>query len=558
MRLPQWPLGCRGVSVPVFAGYEVVGRVAQGSTGVVWKARQLELDRMVAIKELAPRLLSSAGFLDRFRAEARILAGIDDPHVVAVYDYVEVAERAYLVTEWVDGSALAAVLTEHGPLTAEQSLGVLRGALTGLAHAHRRGVVHRDVSTGNILVDQQGVSKLADFGLATAAGAEGDGSGAAVGTPAFASPEAARGARMSPASDVYSAAAVLFLLLTGRPPFPGETVAAVLAGHVDVAVPKLSGHGPRMADLLGRAMAKAPEQRPPDAAAFLAELEEAARDRYGADWLTRASIAGLAGTAAVTTGAGATAAAGAGGSSVTGPQVVAAGAAATAPAEAVVVAATAAPEVAAAAKPVRARHRRPRLPRGGAAAVVVAGGVALALLGGTGIVLANRSNDTGTGTSAAGNPSPSASPSPSPSPPAVAAFAGTYSVVQTETAASGNTADPVGQVTRYTWKVTPTCTSGPCSAAIASSSGARYTLTYQAGRWNVVRPTTGPCYDGSGRILARTASIRSTISLVAAGPADPSSPLSRLTGTQVGTSAKGCNGTPYSYTYSMVVTRTGA
>lgn len=531
------------VVLPIFGGFDVLGPVAQGSTGTVWKARQRELDRVVAIKELAPALLAAKGFVDRFRGEAQTLAGIDDPHVVAVYDYVESTDRAYLVTEWVDGVALTAVLAEHGSLSAEQSLGVLRGALMGLAHAHDRGVVHRDVSPGNILVDRQGVSKLADFGLAAPTGA--DGGGAAVGTPAFASPEAARGAPMSPASDVYSAAAVLFLLLTGRPPFPGDTVAAVLDGHVNGPLPKLSGHGQKLADLLGRAMAKAPDARPPDAAAFLAELEDAARDRYGADWLKRASIAGLVGSAATTVAAGATAAgAGAAGTSpAAATQIIDAGAAATGRIT---------------ARPGRAR--RPRLPRGGIAAAVVAATVVVALLGGTGIVMASRAGNAGTKSTAAGKPpaSPSPSVSPTPSLPAVPAFAGTYSVTQTITGVTGKTVDPVGKIEHYTWKVTPVCASGRCSAAIASSSGARYTLTYAGDKWSVVRPTTGACYDAAGQRVPRRASIVATLSLIAAGPDDPSRPVTRLTGTSEGKSAKGCFGTPYSYTYSLVVARTGA
>lgn len=552
----------------VFEGFDVLTRVAEGSTGVVWQARQRELDRVVAIKELSPRLVSAPGFLDRFRAEAQILAGIDDPHVVAVYDYVESADRAYLVTEWVDGAALAAVLAEHGSLSPEQALGVLRGALTGLARAHDQGLVHRDVSPANILVDRQGVSKLADFGLAAPTGV--DGSGAAVGTPAFASPEAARGAAMTPASDVYSAAAVLFVLLTGRPPYPGATVAAVLAGHINGAVPTLAGHGPKLADLLRRAMAKAPAERPPDARAFLAELEEAARDRYGADWLKRSSIAGLVGAAAMATGKGATAAAGA--SSVTTTQIIdsgiaaAAGAAATGFArEAVGVAGTPPPEVAAAVQRLTSpprRRRRTRLPRGGAAAVIAAA-VVLALLGGTGLVLANRSSNTGT-ESAAGKPSPSPSaspspsPTPSPTPPAVPAFAGTYSFVRTVTAATGNARFSIGSVSSFTWKVTPTCAAGPCSAAVASSSGARYTLTYQGGRWGVVRPTTGSCLDTAGRPTGQTVGYIQTTSLVAAGSPDPSMPLAGLTGTQTERSAQGCGQGPITYTYSVVATRTGA
>ncbi|MDQ4039376.1 MAG: serine/threonine protein kinase, partial [Actinomycetota bacterium] len=272
----------------VFAGLEVLGQVGQGSTGAVWRARQVELDRVVAIKELSPALLGAPGFLDRFRAEAQTLASLDDPHVVRIFDYVEEPGRAYLVQEWVDGVPLDAVLARHGRLTPEQGLGVLRGGLLGLAHAHSRGLVHRDVSPANILLDRAGTSRLVDFGLA-ARTEEGRSPGAAasVGTPAFASPEAVTGAPMTTRSDVYSAAALLFLLLSGRLPYSGNT-AAVLAAHASAPVPTLDGHGPELADLLARAMAKNPAERPADAAAFLVDLEEAATRRYGPAWHTRA------------------------------------------------------------------------------------------------------------------------------------------------------------------------------------------------------------------------------------------------------------------------------
>ncbi|MBA2414737.1 MAG: serine/threonine protein kinase, partial [Geodermatophilaceae bacterium] len=288
-------------------GYDVLGRVAEGSTGVVWQARQLELGRLVAIKELSSVLLSTPGFLDRFRAEAQTLASLDDPHVVRLYEYIEEPSRALLIQEWVEGAPLAAVLERHGRLSPEQSLGVLRGGLIGLGHAHDRSLVHRDISPTNILLDQGGVSKLVDFGLAARSGQGSDpGVGSSVGTPAFSSPEAVTGQPMTARSDVYSAAAVLYLLLSGRLPYAGD-MQAVLQAHVAAPVPALSGFAPRLTDLLRRAMAKRPEERPADAAAFLAELEEAARDAYGAGWLSRASVAGLATAVA---GAGSVAAVG--------------------------------------------------------------------------------------------------------------------------------------------------------------------------------------------------------------------------------------------------------
>lgn len=272
------------------ASYEFLARVATGSTGTVWKARHIELGRIVAIKELSTALRQDAQGLQRFRSEATRLAELDDEHVVKVFDYVEDESGAYIIEEWVAGETLEAVLARVGRLRPEQSVGVMRGGLLGLAAAHDQRLVHGDVSLSNIILDAAGTSKMIDFGLAGQVGDSGR-----YGTPAFMSPEAVSGAGLLPASDVYSAAAVLFTLLSGRPPRPGPEVAAVLRQHLTDPPPALRGHGSALRDTLKRAMAKDPNARPPDARAFLDELEESAKRRFGAAWLTRASTAGLVG-----------------------------------------------------------------------------------------------------------------------------------------------------------------------------------------------------------------------------------------------------------------------
>ncbi len=306
-----------------FGPYEVLNLVAAGSTGTVYRARHTELDRVAAIKELSPAMRDLPGLLERLRAEAQLLGELDSAHVVAVYDYVEEPDSAWIAEEWVEGASLEAILIAHRKLTPEQSLGVLKGAMTGLACAHDRDVVHRDIAPTNILADMQGASKLVDFGLAAPVGHTG-----VCGTPAYVSPEAARGTPVGKSSDVYSAAAVLYTLLAGHPPFRAGDASGMLRSHMNEPVPSLPGHGEKLADLLSRAMAKDPAVRPPDASAFLAELEEAAQEQYGAGWWQRASIAGLV---ASTAAAGATAAAlgGASGATVAGSPTVVTTAAAT-------------------------------------------------------------------------------------------------------------------------------------------------------------------------------------------------------------------------------------
>lgn len=297
-----------GQGLPVFGRYEALARVGEGSLGTVYRARHVELGRDAAIKELRAEVRAVSQAADALRSEASVLAGLDHPNIVAFYDFVEEPDRAWLAEQWIDGAPLDALLTQHGRLSAEQALGVLTGALTGLAYAHGNGVVHRDIAASNILADSAGTSMLVDFGLAAPVeGLGASGNAGVVGTPAYLSPEAARGQPVGRSGDVYSAAALAFHLLTGRPVFGGSAWEMV-AAHRDQSPPALTGHGPRLEDLLRRSLAKDPAQRPVDAAAFLSELEEAATERYGAGWRSRSSIAGLvaataaAGTTAIAAG----------------------------------------------------------------------------------------------------------------------------------------------------------------------------------------------------------------------------------------------------------------
>jgi eukaryotic-like serine/threonine-protein kinase len=286
----------------VFAGYTVEGQIGSGATGVVWLATQVEIDRKVAIKQLAPALASDETFRAQFRTEARLLASLSHPNVVTVFDYVEDGENApYIVEEWVEGAALDRVVATAGRLTAEQAVGVLRGALTGLVAAHAAGVVHGDVSATNILVDAEGTSKLVDFGLASPSG-----DASSSGTPAYASPEAVSGLPLDARSDVYSAGCVLFELIAGTPPYRADSLDALAAQHVSAPVPTLPAVNRQVSEVVARAMAKEPDDRYPDAAAFLAALEESAEHDLGAAWLAGASLVGavLATTAAAAAGAG--------------------------------------------------------------------------------------------------------------------------------------------------------------------------------------------------------------------------------------------------------------
>ena len=268
-----------GWSVP---GYTALKGLGSGGFGDVVLARHEESGTLVAIKYLRPELLSDRRFADLFRGEARALASLEDPHVVRLYEYVESPSGAAIVMELVDGVSLRQILASQGGTTPEAALVVLQGSLLGLAAAHARGVVHRDYKPDNVLVDQDGASKLTDFGIAARAGDR----TVAGGTLTYAPPEQFAGAPASPAGDVYAATATFFECLTGRPPFRGDTSAALFYQHMSQPVPVQAVPEP-VRPLVAAGMAKRPGDRPADAATFVAALNEIAAGAYGPDWAER-------------------------------------------------------------------------------------------------------------------------------------------------------------------------------------------------------------------------------------------------------------------------------
>ncbi len=264
------------------AGYTGLKPLGSGGFGDVVLARHDESGTLVAIKYLRGSLLSDTRFAQMFRGEAAALASLDDPHVVRLYEYVEAPAGAAIVMELVDGVSLRQILARQGGTTPEAALVVLQGSLLGLAAAHARGVVHRDYKPDNVLVDQDGASKLTDFGIAVRAGDR----TAAGGTLAYAPPEQFSGGPASPAGDVYAATATFFECLTGRPPFRGDSAAALLYQHVSQPVP-LDAVPEPVRPLVAAGMAKHPGDRPTDAATFVAALSQVAASAYGPDWHER-------------------------------------------------------------------------------------------------------------------------------------------------------------------------------------------------------------------------------------------------------------------------------
>ncbi|MER7482601.1 serine/threonine-protein kinase [Streptomyces sp. NPDC126510] len=263
-------------------GYTESLELGAGASGRVVLAVHEETGVPVAVKYLSESLRTRPGFVRDFRAEARLLGGLESPHVAGLYEYVESPGGAAIVMELVDGVPLRTLLRREGPLAAEAALVVLKGSLLGLADAHRLGVVHRDYKPENVLVVPDGSSKLVDFGIAVDAGT----SAGVAGTPSYMAPEQWTGAPASPASDVYAATATFFECLTGHKPYDGDNLAELALRHLDAPVP--AEEAPEaVRELVRRGLAKDPAGRPAQAEAFVLELEAVAGAAYGSDWEER-------------------------------------------------------------------------------------------------------------------------------------------------------------------------------------------------------------------------------------------------------------------------------
>ncbi|WP_214316695.1 serine/threonine-protein kinase [Nonomuraea sediminis] len=272
-------------------GYTEVRELGHGGTGRVMLAVRDSDGLPVAIKHISERLLQDEDFVERFRAEALVIKELDSPHTARLLEYVEGDGDAVIVMELVDGVTLRRLLEHEGGTGPEAALAVLKGALLALAEAHRHGVVHRDFKPENVIVSQDGDSKLVDFGVAVHSGE----SVPLVGTPSYMAPEQWEEAPASPATDVYAASVVFFECLTGHRPFLGDNIAALAYQHQNVPPPIENVAGPIRA-LVEHGLAKDPADRPVSAEAFLAELEATAAAAYGSDWEER----GRAGLGALT------------------------------------------------------------------------------------------------------------------------------------------------------------------------------------------------------------------------------------------------------------------
>jgi serine/threonine-protein kinase len=281
----------------VLPNYEIAGELGRGGFGVVLAGRHRQLDRAVAIKELPAALANDPGVRARFVTEARVLASLDHPHIVPVYDYVEQDGHCLLVMESLSGGTVWQSFTANG-YTPETACAVVMVTCAGLHYAHAHGVLHRDVKPENLLFTATGQLKVTDFGIAKVIGggdALATSAGDILGTPAYMAPEQAEGKDLGPQADVYAAGVMLYELLSGRLPFSeeGGGIAIVFRHVTEQPVPlsAVAPHIPRqLADVVMRSIATNPQDRYPTAEAFGVAIGEVATELFGMGWLQRADV----------------------------------------------------------------------------------------------------------------------------------------------------------------------------------------------------------------------------------------------------------------------------
>src|SRR5947209_688251 len=252
--------------------YRLVELLGQSGMAEVWSADDPELERRVALKLLAPDADRA-----RFEREARAAAALAHPNITQLYDFGEADGRPYMVLEYLPGGTLEERLLPGKPLPDADAERIATELAAGLAHAHERGLVHRDRKPANVLFHAEGRAKIADFGIARL---DGGGTlteaGTVLGTAAYISPEQAAGQPATPASDVYSFGVILFRMLTGRLPFEAEEPFELVTMHRDAPPPPVASYRPdappRLAQLADASLAKDPGARPPDGGALAAAL----------------------------------------------------------------------------------------------------------------------------------------------------------------------------------------------------------------------------------------------------------------------------------------------
>jgi eukaryotic-like serine/threonine-protein kinase len=269
----------------VIGRYVILDRVGAGGRGRVFKAQHRLMGRLAALKVIAPQIASRATSIARFYREMRLIGRLDHPNVVRAFDGDQIGDLLYIVMEYVAGRSLDHVIADRGSLPAAEVVDYMAQAVAGLAHAHERGIIHRDVKPGNLLLSDDGQVKVLDLGLsalmeADSAASFATAAGLIVGTVNYMSPEQAMAMEVDGRSDIFSLGCTMYQLLSGRLPFPGESLAECLALRIKGRTTPIREFrpdvSPRLADALEKLLARRPDDRFQTAAAAAAALRECA------------------------------------------------------------------------------------------------------------------------------------------------------------------------------------------------------------------------------------------------------------------------------------------
>jgi serine/threonine-protein kinase len=268
--------------------YEILSELGRGAMGVVYKARDPMLERLVAIKTVNMALEEDgAAFYEaRFQQEGRAAGGLNHPNIVTIHDIGKKGDIAYMAMEFLDGVELRSMLAPGKPLEPAHAVSIAGQVAEGLAYAHQRGVVHRDIKPPNIMVDANGGIKITDFGIARMRNSQVQTqTGMAMGSPKYMSPEQVLGQRADHRSDIFSLGIILYEMLAGAAPFGGETLAALMYQTLNIAPPAPSALNPAVPEVLdaivAKTLAKAVEERYQSAAELARDLRACEREIGG-------------------------------------------------------------------------------------------------------------------------------------------------------------------------------------------------------------------------------------------------------------------------------------
>ncbi len=269
-------------------GYQILERVGEGGMGVAYKARQVSMDRTVALKVLSEKYSANSEFIDRFIREARAAGRLNHPNVIHVHDVSKAGGRYFFSMEFIDGPTVKELLKEKGRLPLKQTLEIVTQAGKALEFAHENGIIHRDIKPDNIMLTSEGIVKLADLGIAksfedVSLAPSGDGLRRVLGTPHYMAPEQALGKSIDRRADLYSLGATFYHMLTGKTPFKGTTIAELLKAHVHeklMPIQHLNADVPEsVCFVVERMMAKSPEKRYENMTRLLEDLSKTSIDK---------------------------------------------------------------------------------------------------------------------------------------------------------------------------------------------------------------------------------------------------------------------------------------